>query len=125
MIAQRVPPTAAAWVATDDDQWADKPLVKLALGPLAGKKDLLPVLAKGRALAAALSIGEQPRLRLFVKAADEVTAQQVRAYFAKRAADADKATSGGAGEFALLDTPLDPATVFATLQQFLSDASQK
>ena len=122
MIAQRVPPDAAAWLATNDERWTEKPLIQLLLGQMMGKKE---VLAKGRAVAASLSLDDPPRLRLFVKAADEATGQQVREYFAKRAAADDKARHGGAGELAFFDIPIDPAATFATLQQFLSDAGQK
>ncbi len=125
MIAQRVPPDAAAWLATNDERWAEMSLIQILLGQMLGKKEGLTVLAKGRAVTAALSLEDPPRLRLFVKAADEATGQQVREYFAKKAAADDKARHGGAGELAFFDMPIDPAATFATLQQFLSDAGQK
>jgi hypothetical protein len=123
MIAQRVPPDATAWVATNDERWAEKPLIQLAFGQL-GKNEWRSLLAKGRAAAVALSFDDPPRLRLFVKAADEATAEQIRAYFAKKAATDDKVSHGGAGEFARLDMPIDPAATFATLRQMLSDAGK-
>ena len=122
MIEQHVATEAAAWVATSEERWAEKPLIQFAIGQFAGKKEWVAVLAKGRSLAAGISLGDPPRLRLFVKTADEATAQQLRAYFAKRAASDEMASHGGAGELAFFDTPMDPSTVFATLQQMLSDA---
>jgi hypothetical protein len=122
MIAEHVAPDAAAWVATSEERWAEKPLIQFAVGQFAGKKEWVAVLAKGRALAAGISLGGPPRLRLFVKAADEATGQQLRAYFARRAATDEMASHGGAGELAFFDAPMDPSTIFATLQQMLSDA---
>ena len=124
-IAVHVPPNAAAWLATSDERWADKPLVKLLFDVGLKKPEWLPVLAKGRAAVVALSFDDPPRLRLFVKAADEATGDRIRAYFAKRTAEDDKASRGGAGELAYLDMPIDPASFFATLQGFLSDAGPK
>lgn len=122
-IATRVPPDAAAWLATNAERWADKPGVQFVVGELMKKKDWLPVLAQGRAALAALSFGEEPRVRLFVQAADDATGERARAYFKSKAGD--KAQHGGAGEYALLDMPIDPATAYATLQQFLGDSAKK
>jgi hypothetical protein len=122
MIGQRVPPDAAAWLATDDDRWAEKPGVKL-VAPLFKMPELLPALARGRAGMAAVSFGDPPRVRLFVKTADDATGQRVRDYFQERAAD-ERAQVGGAGDLAFLDMPIDPANAFATLQQFLGDAKK-
>jgi hypothetical protein len=122
-IAEQVPPDAAAWLAADDERWADKPLVRLALGQLA-KKEGVAVLSKGRAAVAALSLDDPPRLRLFVKAVDDATGEQLRAYFAKKAAADEQARHGGAGQLAFFDTPIDPANTFATLQQMLGDAGK-
>ena len=124
MLAERVPPEAAVWIATSDERWGDKPGVKLAAAFL-GKKEWLPVLAKGRAGMLALSFGDPPRLRLFVKTADEATGQQLRNYFKSQAATDDKVQHGGAGEFAFFDMPLDPSNAFATLERFLADAGRK
>lgn len=117
----RVPPDAAAWLATDDQRWDDKPLAAIALR-LFGEKPGRAALEKGRALVTAISFGDPPRLRLFVKAADGPTAGQVRDYFARRAASDEKATHGGAGELAFYDTPVDPAAARATLRELLADA---
>jgi hypothetical protein len=122
MIAEHVAPDAAAWVATSEERWSEKPIVQFAVGQFAGKKEWLAVLAKGRAMAAGISLGDAPRLRLFVKTADEAAGQQLRTYFAKRATTDEKISHGGAGELAFLDMPVEVATVFATLQQMLSDA---
>jgi hypothetical protein len=119
----RVPPNGAAWLATDDQRWDDKPLAAVALRQF-GEKPGRAVLEKGRALVAALSFGDPPRLRLFVKAADEAAAGQVRQYFAGRAASDDKVSHGGAGELAFYDTPVDPAAARATLRRLLADAAR-
>lgn len=124
MISQRVPPDAAAWLATDDGRWADKDAVQ-AIVALVKRPEWLAVLARGRAGAAALSFGEEPRVRLFVRAADEATGQQVRDYFRERAASDEKVRHGGGGELAFFDAPIDPAAAFATLQRFLGDAGKK
>jgi hypothetical protein len=121
-IRQDVPPGAAAWLATDDDHWAEKPGVRFVLGQLLKKSDWLPVLARGRAAVAGLSFGEQPRVRLFVKTADEATGQQLRDYFKELASRDEKAQFGGGGELAFFEAPIDPADTFATLQRILGDA---
>ena len=121
MIEQHVATEAAAWVATSEERWAEKPLIQFAIGQFAGKKEWVAVLAKGRSLAAGISLGDPPRLRLFVKTEDERPHSNF-AYFAKRAATDEMASHGGAGELAFFDVPIDPSTVFATLQQMLGDA---
>ena len=118
----RVPPDAAVWIATDEDRWAEKPLVKMIISEILKKPEWLPVLSRGRALVAALSLNEPPRLRLFVKAADGSTAERVRSYFQARAASTENATSGGAGEIAFFDSPIDPANAFNTLREMLNEA---
>lgn len=120
VLAERVPADAAVWVATDDAAWANKPGVKLLAGVMLRKPEWLPVLARGRAAAAALSLGDQPRLRVFVKAADAETGRKVRDYFAGKAGP--KGRSGGEGEVATYDAPIDPEDTFATLEGFLRDA---
>lgn len=124
MITQRVPPDAAAWAATDDGAWADKPGVKL-LVLLLKKGEWLAPMARGRAVAASLSLGDDPRLRLFVKAADAETGQKLRDYFKEKAATDEKVRHGGGGELAFYDAPVDPADSFATLERFLRDAGKK
>jgi hypothetical protein len=123
MIAS-VPPDAAAWVVADDDHdWTQKPLVKLA----AQSKDLktwLPVLMEGRGGLVAIRLGESPRLRLFVRAADDSTGARVRSYFQARAAEMESATAGGGGSFALFDAPFDPATAGPLLRRMLDDAKK-
>jgi len=125
MIAQQVPPEAAAWIATNDERWAEKPGVKLVVEMGMKKPELLPTLSKGRAGMASLSFGDTPRLRLLVKATSNANGQQVRNYFAERAASDAKIQHGGEGESAFFDAPIDPATAFATLQKFLSDTTKK
>jgi hypothetical protein len=124
MIDQRVPPDAAAWLATDDDRWADKPGVKFIAEVLFKKPEWLATLARGRAGMGSVSFGDPPRVRLFVKTADDATGQRVRDFFRERAASDDRAQVGGAGDLAFLDTPIDPANAFVTLQQFLSDVKK-
>lgn len=113
-----VPPTAAVWIAADDDrEWTEKPLVKLFAKSEEAKK-WLPVASGGRGAVFALSSGEQPRMRLFVRTAETATADRVRAYFQARAAEMESASTGGGGVFAMFDAPYDPAL----LQRMLADA---
>ncbi len=115
-----VPPEAAVWVAADDERdWTQKPLVKLAAQSPEAKK-WLPAVGGGRGGLFALSFGEQPRVRLFVRTAETATAERVRAYFQARATETESATVGGGGVFALFDAPFDPAL----LQRFLADAAK-
>lgn len=123
MVRERVPPDAAVWLATNDERWTEKPLVELIAGQL-GVKGLKPVPAKGRAAMVAFGFGDPPRLRVFVRAADEATGQQARDYFQRRAAADDRATAGGAGELAYLDTPAAPAEALTLLQQMVTDAGK-
>jgi hypothetical protein len=121
-LAQKLPPDAAAWVATDSARWGEKKAVQLLLGQ-AGKKEWLPALAKGQAAVVGLSVADPPRLRVFVRAADADTGERLRAYFAKKATG-DGVRTGGAGEWAMLDAPADPRDGFATLKDFLADAGK-
>lgn len=125
MLLQQVPADAAAWVATSNERWGEKPGVKFVLENLLKKPEWLPVLAQGRAGMAAITFSEQPRVRLFVKTADAATGLRVRNYFAERAGTDDKIQHGGDGETAFFDSPIDPAKAFATIQQFLSDTPKK
>lgn len=122
MIEQHVPRDAAAWVATNDERWAEKPGVRFLAETVMKRPEWLPVLAKGRAGMAALTLGDPPRGHVVVRLADEAAAKQTREYFKARAGTDDKVRPGGEGEFATLDTPIDPSTAFATLQQLLGDA---
>ncbi|MBX9625849.1 MAG: zinc-ribbon domain-containing protein [Gemmataceae bacterium] len=118
-VAERVPADATAWVATDGGRWADKPAVKLAVG-VAGRKELLPVLAGGRAAVAGLSPGDPPRLRLHVRTADAATGERLRAYFRSKA----PGEVGGAGDWANLDAPFDPAAGLGPFRPLLDDAGK-
>jgi len=121
----RVPPDAAVWIATDEDRWHEKPLVRLVIAEALKRPEWLAVLARGRALVAALSLNEPPRLRLFIAAADAATGDRLRAYFQARVGVADGATAGGAGELAFFETPIDPTATFATLRDMLSEAAKQ
>jgi|GEM_PF-1565454 len=127
MIAS-VPPDAALWIAADDERdWTQKPLIKLAEQVPQTKKWLpewLPAIRDGRGGLLAVSLGEKPRMRLFVRTADSATAERVRTYFQARAAEMESATAGGGGVFAMFDAPFDPATSGNTLQRFLDDAKK-
>lgn len=115
-----VPPTAAIWAAADDDrEWADKPLVKALAQSPEGKK-WLGALGGARGGAFAISLGEQPRMRLFVRTAETATADRVRAYFQARAAEVGSASFGGGGELAMFDAPLDGPLV----RRMLADAGR-
>lgn len=118
-----VPPEAAAWVAADDDHdWTQKPVLKL-LGESADAKKWLPAMKDGRGGLVAVSLGEQPRLKVQVRAADDASAARVRAYFAARAAETESATAGGSGPLAHFDAPFDAASG-KLLQRFLTDAGR-
>jgi hypothetical protein len=123
MIATRVPPDAAAWLATNDERWAEKGGVKFLVATLLQKPDWMPSLAQGRAGLAAISLGDEPRVRLFVKTADDATGQRARDYF--RSLGTDKAKVEGDGPTAWYDAPIDPATAYATLQTLLGAAGKK
>jgi hypothetical protein len=113
-----VPPEAAAWIAVDDDRdWTQKPLVKLLAAQSPEVKKGLPALSSGRGGLFALTFGEKPRMRLFVRTAEAATAEHLRAYFQARAAETESATAGGGGAFALYDGPFDSKT----LERFLAD----
>jgi hypothetical protein len=120
MIA-RVPPDAAAWIAADVDHWAEKPLVRMVFGEVLKKPEWLTALGRARALVAAISLNDPPRLRLFVGAADSSAGDRLRAYFLARATATEGATTGGAGELAFIETPIDPTTTFATLREMLNE----
>jgi hypothetical protein len=124
-MAGRVPPDAAAWVATDDGRWADRAGVKLLVGQLLKRPGWLKVIAQGRAGTAAVTLGDDPRLWVFVRAADAETGRQARDYFKGVAAAGGKARVGGAGELASYDAPVDPADAFAALQRLIGDAGGK
>jgi hypothetical protein len=121
-IATQVPADAAAWVATADAQWFEKPAVQMVVGQFLQRKEWLPVLAQGRAGIAALTLGERPRLWLIAKCADEEIAASTRRYFAKRTRADPNAQHGGEGDVAFLDLPIDPARLSTTVRQFLIDA---
>jgi hypothetical protein len=110
------------WVAADDErEWTEKPLVSgLFQAQRPEAKKLVPALKGGRGGVFALSFGEHPRMRLFVRTAETATAERVRTYFQARVAEMESATTGGGGAFALFDAPLDPALV----ERFLADAAK-
>jgi hypothetical protein len=125
MIEERVPQDAAAWVATGDERWAEKPGVKFTVETVMKKPEWLATVARGRAGMAALTLGDPPRGHLFVRLVDEGTAKQTREFFKQHAGADERARHGGEGEFAVLEIPIDPTAAFTTLQQFLGDARKK
>ncbi|VTT96439.1 unnamed protein product [Gemmataceae bacterium] len=124
-IATQVPADAAAWVATADGQWAEKPAVLMVIDQFLQRKEWLPVLARGRAGIAALVLGERPRLWVIVKCVDEEIAARTRRYFASRVGADPKVQHGGEGDVAFLDLPIDPARISETVRKFLIDAGEK
>ena len=119
-----IPPDAALWLATNDENWAEKSGVKLLVGELMKKKDWLPILANGRSAIVALSFEDPPRLRLLVKTANDATGDQLRAYFQKIAASHDKSRHGGGGDLAFFDAPIDPTNGIGTMRKFLEAAGK-
>lgn len=122
MLVEQVPPAAAAWIATADERWAEKPATKIAAQFL-DKKEWLSVLPQGRAGMLALSFNDAPRVRLHVKTTDEATGQQVRDYFKRKVSD--KMQLGGEGDTAFFEMPLSEGNALVTLQRFIADAVQK
>lgn len=119
-----LPQDAAVWAVADDDQdWTQKPIVKLAANSPELKK-WLPAVRDGRGGSLAVSLGEQPRVQLRVRATDAATGERVRAYFAARAAEVGSAKASGEGAGAQFEAPFDPATTGKLLQRFLSDAGR-
>lgn len=119
-----LPQDAAVWAVADDEQdWTQKPIVKLA-GNAPELKKWLPAVRDGRGGSLAVSLGEQPRVQLRVRAASATTGERVRAYFAARAAEVGSAKSDGEGAGAQFEAPFDPATTGKLLQRFLSDAGR-
>jgi hypothetical protein len=123
-IGESLPPSAAAWLATDEEPWAEKPGVKLLIGTLLKKPDWLPVLARGRSALVALSFEDPPRWRLFLKTADEATGQQLRTYFKSLAANDDQVRHGGAGDLALYDAPFEPRNAFGAIKKLVEAAGK-
>ncbi|HEY1187742.1 MAG TPA: hypothetical protein VGE74_08800 [Gemmata sp.] len=118
-----LPQDAAVWaVADDDSDWAQKPIAKL-LGTSAEMKRWLSAVKDGRGGSLAVSLGEQPRVKLRVRAADTATGERVRAYFAARAQETPSARTGGEGAVAEFESPFNPETG-KMLQRFLSDAAK-
>lgn len=119
-----LPQDAAVWAVADDDQdWTQKPIVKLAANSPELKK-WLPAVRDGRGGSLAVSLGEQPRVQLRVRATDASTGERVRAYFAARAAEVGSAKAGGDGAVAQFEAPFDPATTGTLLQRLLADAGR-
>ena len=119
-----VPPDAAVWAVADDEQdWTQKPLVKLASG-LPQLNKWVPAAEEARGGMAAVSLGEQPRLKLVARVSDPETAGRVRKYFQARAAERSSAAAGGEGTLATFEAPFDPATSWGMVQKFLEDAKK-
>ncbi|MFO0821693.1 MAG: hypothetical protein U0792_00965 [Gemmataceae bacterium] len=119
MIAKEVPQDAAAWVATSDERWAEKPGVRLLIETILKKPEWLDAIKQGRAGMVAVSVDENPRLRIVVKTADADSAERLGAFLAKRAGGDEKIQQGTTGETVFFDTPIDPAKAFLTVEQLL------
>lgn len=116
VIAGQVPVDAVGWLATESAPWTEKPLIKTGLTFTAWKPEQVAVLAKGRAAAVGVVLGDAPRLHAAVRCADAAAAEQLRAYFR------GKGTAGGAGEWATLDRPGSPQEGFQAIKDMLTDA---
>jgi hypothetical protein len=120
VIAARVPPDSAGWVASDTARWTEKKPVAALLQFAAWTPDRIAVLAKGRAATVGVTLGDPPRLHVAVRCADSGSAERLRAYFAEKAT-APGSGHGGGGDWATLDLPADPATGFRAVKDMLSD----
>src|SRR5206468_2592347 len=95
VVAGQVPPDAAGWVASDSAKWTEKKPVAALLQFAGWSKERLDVLAKGRAAAVGVTLGDPPRLHVAVKCADIGSAEHLRAYFAAKSTE-PRAVHGGA-----------------------------
>lgn len=123
MIRERVPAEAAAWLATNDERWDTKPGVKLVVESVLKQPEWLRPIGQGRALMAAITLAEPPRLRLFVKATDDALGRRAREAFTRLAHD--QAVVGGAGQVALLDVPVEPAEVLTIIRRLIGESDLK
>jgi hypothetical protein len=120
VIETQVPPDAAGWIASDSARWAEKKPVAFLLATRGWTPDRLAVVAKGRAAAIGVTLGDPPRVRVAVRCADAGSAEHLRAYFAAKAT-APGANHDGAGEWATLDLPANPANGFKAVKDMLND----
>ncbi|MBY0514743.1 MAG: zinc-ribbon domain-containing protein [Gemmataceae bacterium] len=121
MIATRLPADAAVWVAADAARWDRKELVKAA-AQWGGKADWLPAVAKVQGGVVGMSFGDEPRVRAFVRCADEPTGARLREYLQGKAAPG--AQAGGAGEWAMYDAPFDPRAGLPPFAGMLLDVAK-
>ena len=80
----------------------------------------MAALAKGRAVAAGVSLADEPRLQISVQCRDAETADRLRNFFRERLTDPGTRTRGE-GDWAMLDTRVDPQSGFAKLKQLLDE----
>jgi hypothetical protein len=121
-ISEQVPTDATAWVATDMARWTDKATVRTLVTTF-GTKEWLARLEQGRAAALGLTIGDSPRLRVFIRCGDTTSGDKLRAYFRAKVT-AEGTQHGGAGDTATFDTPASPQTIAATVKGLLEDAGK-
>jgi hypothetical protein len=102
----RLSPASFAWIATDTDNWNEKPFVK-AIGQFPAWKDRVALLKPIRAASAGLAIEDEPELRLAIRAADAAATNRLRDALRSRVSDGT-AEFGGDDEWATLEMPFDP-----------------
>lgn len=120
----KIPLNAAVWIATDDEQWAEKPGIKLAIGEWLKKKEWLPVLAKGRSALVTMTFDEPPRIRMFIKTIDETTDQQLLTFFKKQTEMNDGIQQDIAEDLVFFDAPFNPMNVIPTIKKYLDSAGK-
>ncbi len=119
-LTQQLPSDAAVWLATATENWAEKRSIRKLAEYGFVKRDWLPTLAKGRALAAGMSLAEGPRLRLSVCCQDADTASQLRGHFQRKVSEPGT-RYGGEGDWAMFDAPIDPLQASRKLKDLLND----
>jgi hypothetical protein len=108
-LSAKLSPASFAWVATDNDRWGEKKVVKTFAerSKDAKVRERLALLGKGRQTVVGISLEPEPRLRLAVRTADVETGKRLREYFSEKLAGG-KAEIGGEGDWAEVSAEFDP-----------------
>lgn len=108
-LTDAVPPDAAAWLLTDDADWAAKPVVSQFL------TEWRPGLAKVRAVAAGLTLKGDPTLRVLARPAIPAAHEELTAAFRRQGG-----ATGETGGWVYLDAPADRAGGLAAVREILT-----